>query len=244
MILHVLNGDALNDHLPAHFNNRIAFRDCLIEGPSDYNSIVNHWLLRQSHFKKIYEVSDQEFNKRVRYEIERINHFNHAEEICLWFEFDLYCQINMWFLINYLESNEINIATSWAFPNHKSWKGFGAMDHRDINESFENRITFSLNEIESLKSLWQASCDRNMDIVNSLSQESSRLNQLINPSLRALCDLYPSKGLSRPLNILKELNAVEEDFGITFRKFSNLAGEYGYGDLQVRNLIKLLEEND
>jgi hypothetical protein len=76
----------------------------------------------------VYKVSTEDYLNKTVTEFEKLNHLPDHSEVCLWFENDLFCQANMWFVISIL-ANQPTLKIFRIFPviENKAdlWKGFG-----------------------------------------------------------------------------------------------------------------------
>ena len=101
---HILNGDCLAEQLRQTEikPNYIICRECLIEGEVNSADLGHFWRLRSKFISETYKISTEEYVKTSLSEFEKINTMEEGAEVCLWFENDLFCQINMWFIISLL----------------------------------------------------------------------------------------------------------------------------------------------
>jgi hypothetical protein len=91
--IHILNGDALVDRFAAANiqGTYIIVREALIDGPVYAKTLADFWELRAGYFSAdnnahYYEVIVSEF--------EKLKQVNKDDAIHLWFEDDLFCQVN------------------------------------------------------------------------------------------------------------------------------------------------------
>ena len=98
----------------------------LCEGPTTEQIDTQEFLdLRKSFFDSTYELDfdESEFHK----EIDKLIHSEKYSEIVLWFEYDLFCHINLIALINLLKQKHINapiyLVCSGRIKHQKELKG-------------------------------------------------------------------------------------------------------------------------
>ena len=146
-LYHILNGDCLAEQLAeAMLNeNHIVFRECLIEGPFLGDTLLDFWENRAKFFSERYKVTNAEFWARTVSEFEKISEIPAGSEVCLWFENDLFCQANLWFLnSNLAERKDLKIYR--VFPQIKiaagKWKGFGVSTKEDLMLAFGSKNPF------------------------------------------------------------------------------------------------------
>jgi hypothetical protein len=161
-------------------------------------------------------------------------------DINLWFEDDLFCQVNFWFVISLIYENHKNPSVFLIRPKINSEYNFGGMSKDELFTEFQNKIKIDLSEIKELSSLWklyqQNDCDEMIRIAKKLKD---RFPFLI-PAIKAHKNRLPQNGnLGRPtqslIQIMEERNTVE--FGQIFKTFCIREEIYGFGDLQVKILV-------
>ena len=103
--VHILNGDST-----AYFINEsalsgelIIFREMFCEGPLSENiGSDDFWILRYAFFEDELEVSKLEYYDKIIKEFVKIENVSQNDEVVLWFEYDLFCQVNLMALCTYL----------------------------------------------------------------------------------------------------------------------------------------------
>ena len=105
--LHLLNGDHLAQQLQgaSYFQIHLVFREALIVGPVAGTCLDEFWKLRTEFITTSYGVTAEEYSQKTISEIERLHSIPEDSEICLWFEDDLFCQVNLWFTLNLLSDS-------------------------------------------------------------------------------------------------------------------------------------------
>jgi hypothetical protein len=123
---HVLNGDHLADQLRQTKINQdfIVCRECLIEGNVNAGNMADFWTMRAKFIADTYNVSTEEYFSKTVSEFEKLNHLPDNSEVCLWFENDLFCQTNMWFVISILANQPaLKIFRIFPIPENKADPG-------------------------------------------------------------------------------------------------------------------------
>jgi hypothetical protein len=246
---HILNGDCLAEQLTQTMlnENHIVFRECLIEGPFLGDTLSDFWENRAKFFSERYKVKNAEFWAKTVSEFEKKSEIPAGSEVCLWFENDLFCQANLWFLISVLaERKDLKIFR--VFPHIKKaadkWKGFGISTKEDLLLAFDSKIPFSDSDISLGKNLWEAY--KNKDTGRLL-----RLSSSVWPcfeDLLEVCQAHLDRHFNqnkegRPESKLRELIATHGAvFTKVFTEFSKTEGIYGFGDLQVKYMFDQILE--
>lgn len=242
-IYHVLNGDCLADQLRQTKINQdfIVCRECLIDGSISADNISDFWTIRANFIADNYHVSNEEyFSKTVR-EFEKLNILPDNSQVCLWFENDLFCQTNMWFVISML-ANYAKLNLFRVFPiienNTDTFKGFGIANTEKLEQAFKSKIKLTIKDIELGKNLWSAYQNNDLKELKILSQNQSDCFEYLEEVCQAHIDRFPSDNtMSRPDKVVKEIIETKStNFEDVFSEFSIQEGIYGYGDLQLRSI--------
>lgn len=245
MPIHILNGDALGNQLTIFSSSVIIMRECLMEGPVGGTKEFNFWQERSIYLDKYNIDLKQPYDTYVRSEIEKIKDIPEPIEICLWFEFDVYCQVNMWFIINYIHSTLTNRNISWVFPNHREWTGFGRMDSPALELSFQQRRKLLPSEQNNFCQLWKWHVLKAHHKMKHLELFLHPFFKQLIPTIEALTDLHNDESNNRVTAYLRQILAEKPDiaFGNLFRQFSSDHGIYGLGDLQLKCYYDILHDN-
>ncbi len=149
---HILNGNSLQEQFPATIvGTRIVFRECLVDGPVQSDSPEEFYEIRSKFISENYDgCSAEEYLKKTVPEIERIRQIPQYSEINLWFEDDLFCQVNLWFVVHLLNKKIYNIHLVRPLKDMKY--GFASYDGDGLISLFEERILVS--KISELAKLW------------------------------------------------------------------------------------------
>lgn len=248
---HILNGDCLAEQLKQTKidHNFIVCRECLIEGPLIAENTDQFWEIRSKFIADTYKVATADYFSKIVNELKIIDDLPQTSEVCLWFENDLFCQLNMWFIL-FLLSGKPDLKLFRVFPQIESeadqWKGFGIANAWQLEQCYAARVRFSREDIETGKNLWLAYQAGNLDKLKKLSEYQSNCFESLKDVCQAHADRFPSDGeLARPEKLIKQLiNTHSEDFLEVFREFTLREGIYGFGDLQIKNIYNKLISKD
>jgi len=240
---HILNGDALKAQFPATLSGeQIVLRECLVDGPVEGDNLEKLLATRATFISEHYEgVTEAEYYEKILPEFQKIINIPLDSEVNLWFEEDLFCQVNFWFTIHLLQQYIPTTSIYLVKPNPPNQYAFGYLTKEELSSLFKERQL--LSRIEELASLWiyyqEAKTNELLQTAESLANEYP----FIAPAVKAHLDRMPKEGqLGRPdqllLQIMKDLGTQE--FGPVFRAFNKQAAIYGFGDVQVMRLWKKL----
>ncbi len=245
---HILNGDSLKEQFPDNIKGElIVARECLVDGNVDGYDLTELFHSRAQFISENYEgYKEKDYYEKTVPEFHKIQNITEDSDIHLWFEDDLFCQVNLWFVINLIYENYKNQQVFLIRPKTNYEYNFGGMNKEELLNEFRNKIKIELFELKELSKLWklyqQGDCDEMIRIAERLDKRFPFLIYAI----KAHRDRLPRDGnLGRPtqtlIQIMDELNTVE--FDAIFREFNRREGIYGFGDLQVKRLFNEIKNN-
>ncbi|HEY0742999.1 MAG TPA: hypothetical protein VGD40_16130 [Chryseosolibacter sp.] len=236
MELHVLNGDALAEKFP-FAGEKIICREALIDGPVDARDLDSFWAQRATFLSS--DNPDEYFNLVVK-EYHRLTRAD-ASVINLWFEHDLFCQVNLWFTIHLLEKSKTNASLYVVTPTDLTdplWSGFGKMSNEDLEKCYEARVLVEGQDKQLALALWDAYSTNNALALTKQSDHKSKAFPLLAEVCKAHLDRFSRDGLGRPEKKLKSiLENGTTQFDKIFHEFRQTEGVYGFGDAQVKSLL-------
>lgn len=223
MIYHVLNGDGLAENFNLE-GEKIVCRECLIDGDLKAKNINELWKVRAEYIKKTYDADD--YFEKVKGEFDKLNNLKPTDEVNLWFGNEAFCQVNMSFVLWMFWDKKPDFYR--VFPDSDGWN----CNYSNVNQCFENRKKLSWEEVQWGTLLWEKFQAKDLDC--SLFQ-IVRFENLKN--FEQVCRAL-TKIEIEPKEILREITRNgETDFNKIFVQFKEKAGVYGFGDLQVKNLL-------
>jgi hypothetical protein len=246
----LLNGDCLAEQLKAAELplERIVFREALVSGPLDGATWEEFWETRIGFLTQNYGATTQEVQEKTVAELEKIRSLADGVELSLWFEDDLFCQVNLWFVLHLLsESPKIKVYR--VFPPEVSpanrWRGFGDASAAALTQAYESRVPFTSSDLALGKNLWEAYRLGNWAQLITLSKSVSPCFRHLEEVCQAQLDRISADPTKRsPEKVILELLAKGiTEFDTLFSQFSERVGIYGFGDLQVRELLDSIKKN-
>ena len=145
-ISHILNGDALKLGFPKGIlGELIIVRECLMEGDVSGRDLDGFFGSRVSWLGEAYNESRINYKRRVKQEFEKILNLDKKSEINLWFEEDLFCQVNLWFvcyLLKLIDAESVYL----MMPESQDRYGFGSYDKDGLEQLYKNREVFDCIE--------------------------------------------------------------------------------------------------
>ncbi|MBS1609516.1 MAG: DUF1835 domain-containing protein [Bacteroidetes bacterium] len=249
MIYHILNGDSLAHTFRDTFieGEIIVTREALIEGSLEGDTLEEFWNTRAitlgiTH-KEYYDTSVKEFMK--------IMNAPHGSVFNLWFEYDLFCQVNMWFLLSLIYNSAGNkkvyaVYSSYINKEDKNfWNGFGPADTNDLGNCYTNRILLNEKNILFGTELWKKYKANDLQGLKILSEEQTPAFPYIKEVIQAHIDRFPGKGRKgRPEKVIEGiLKNTSRGFNSVFQEFRKRESIYGFGDVQFKKIYDRVIHN-
>lgn len=247
-ILHITNGGSLTNYLKElDFDGVfLTWEEMLCEGPTvasiDSEEFFNK---RKSFLKEVYkiEIDKKEYKK----ELDKLNNWKDYQEVILWFEYDLFCHINLIAVISLLHQREIDLplyyVCSGRVEGEKNLTGLTELNPEQLFQHFENKINLTPEDIDIAITLWRTYCGKDHNIFKPYILKSSSFPYLSN-CLKAHLKRFPDS--KNGLNTLeKNILEIVRTSDIKSRHHLlgyalNYQGYYGFGDIQFERLINNL----
>jgi hypothetical protein len=242
MTYHILNGDVLAGQLKETDikGQFIICAECLIDGDLTGDTLQQFWLSRANYIADNYKTTTDRYYHKCVSEFEKIIDLPVGTEVCLWFENDLFCQANMWFVISLLfkggKENKIFRVFPAIVNKADLWKGFGISDTKMLEQAYRSRVQFSEAGLILGESLWNAYKVSDFDKLIELSKQESQVFEYLGEVCQAHIDRFPTDNSpGRPDRAVKEImQNKSKEFEEVFSEFSDKHGIYGFGDSQVK----------
>ncbi|MGB1308081.1 MAG: DUF1835 domain-containing protein [Oceanihabitans sp.] len=247
-ILHITNGNNLTSYLNEldYKGDFLTWHEMLCEGPVNPNINSEAFLDSRIQFLKNYY--DLEVDKQAYLnELQKLENGKEYTEIVLWFEYDLFCHINLLAIISLLNEKKINtpltLVCSGRIPGEHNLKGLGELTPEQIDNHYKNRVKLTKKDIDTAVTIWQIYCgtDHNL-LIPFITKKTSF--QYLGCCLKAHLKRFPdsNSGLSTlEHNILKIINQYEIKSKHHLLGYAlNYQGYYGFGDIQLSRIIKNL----
>ena len=244
MTYHILNGDCLAEQLKeTNIQGQIIIcSECLVEGDLGGDTLSQFWDTRANYIAKTYNTTPDDYYKKCVSGFEAIINLPGDSEVCLWFENDLFCQANMWFIISLLNRGQ-NHKIFRVFPvienNDHLWKGFRSSTSQMLEQAYNSKVPFTNDDLILGESLWNAFQTSDFKQLSRLSLEQSHCFQYLAEVCQAHIDRFPAdKSPGRPEREVKDImQGNSKDFQTVFSEFSDRQGIYGFSDLQVKRMF-------
>ncbi|TYA59035.1 DUF1835 domain-containing protein [Formosa maritima] len=248
-ILHITNGHSLTNYLRELdvTGEILTWQEMLCEGPTVRDVASEEFLtVRKTFLNNFYQI---EINEEDFYlELSILDDTERYSKIILWFEYDLFCHINMLAVIKLLKEKNINLplylVCSGRIKGETQLKGLSELSAEELLKHYKEKIILTDSDIELAISLWHIYCGKDHNLFKPYLIEKSSFKYL-NNCLKAHLRRFPNlkSGLSvlekNILTIIKEKSVKSKNQLIGY--VLNYQGYYGFGDMQIERLIDLLE---
>ncbi len=239
---HILNGDALMEHFPKSIDGElIVMRECLVDGGVDGNDLNEFFQIRASFISTFFDgFSTVDYSEKSVSEFVKIQNVPNGSGLNLWFEDDLFCQVNMWFVLSLISENKTHPFVFLVRPNLNNPYNFGAMSEAELEIAFQNRVKIEGSELEEMSKLWSYYRKNDLGALFDCAEKLKHKFPFLLPAVQAHKNRLPHNGIpGRPsqtlMQIMDELQT--SDFAILFREFNKREAIYGFGDLQVKRML-------
>lgn len=243
-VLHITNGDTTTQLLnKLKINGEIiTWREMLCEGQTTTEvGSESFWRTRFEFLKSSYKVTKKTFIDYTLKEYRSLCNQKSQDEIVLWFEHDLFCQVNMLAVISWLKrfrkDRKISLVQSGYIGTSTKLRNLSELTDNQINKLYNNRVELTKDDIEYADYIWQLYCSDSpirLETVHKFNPMSPFVH--IEKAVRAHLLRFPSveNGLNKVENTIlstikeQEPKSKEELVSMLLKNQT----EYGFGDVQ------------
>ncbi len=253
-ILHILNGDSTYAIFKESSisGDVVICREMLCEGTvvKDVGS-DQFWKERYSYFKNEFGVDKLDYFDKTLKEIIKLQDVSDYREVVLWFEYDLFCQINLMALATYLlKSYRKDIKYFLVCTGKEKGKtqllSLADYSPKEYEDLYQNKIKLSRNDLLFAQIVWEIYSENDADSLKSFDFNQSKKF------------IYLQAAIDQHLMRFKDENGLNQidhkilsiiDTGIQNEKqlinklliWQKKETVYGFGDMQYINYIKKLK---
>lgn len=248
--LHITNGGSLSDYLfkleLTTPDNTVSWMETLCVGPTVENLNSDEFFqIRQAFFKSFYGINLSK--ERMDAALSKLDDVSGFTEIVLWFEYDLFCHINMVAVISLLEQKNIflpiYLVCSGRVEGEKGLKALPELNPQQLYSHYENKVKLTVDDITLAKKIWRIYCGKDHNLLVPLITRASSFKYMSN-CLKAHIKRFPDirSGIStleyNILTLVKENTITSRHHLVGYTL--HYQGYYGYGDIQLERIIDLL----
>ena len=250
--LHITNGDILTNKLNTLKleGDIITWREMLCEGKTETSvGSESFWKTRFEFLNKNYKVSKSWFIDKTLKEYRTLCNHKQEDRIVLWFDFDLFDQINMLAVISWLKTHrpyaEISLVSSEVEKNSVNIIGLGQLDDEQLRKLYTNRTLLTQDDIEYADYVWQLYCSDNPIRLENLKDFDSFQFSHLSGAIEAHLMRFPTirNGLNEvENNILRLARSAKPKTKLELlNTVLRNQGRYGFGDTQYDRVMTKLK---
>ncbi|SDR78782.1 DUF1835 domain-containing protein [Gramella sp. MAR_2010_147] len=247
--LHIVNGDSLAEqmqelNLPGEI---VIWRELLCEGPTRKEINSEFFKARKKFLLKAYNISSENYEKRFISEIKRLKSLKNYDNVVLWFEFDLFCHINMLAAISFLKDKHgeipISLVCSKKLQGEKELQPLSQLNLKELENHYKNSIQLNVEDIEVAVLIWELYCGDNPLKLKPQIKVNTNFEYL-SSCIRAHVERFPNSitginSLERNvLRLIENYDIKNENHLLGYAL--QYQGYYGYSDTQMKRLIEKL----
>ncbi len=251
-MIHITNGDMVARKIQLIFPNDVVvpWREINTEGPicldprdlseREYRS---HWLASELG------IPSDEYLINHRKQLALLDDVSDTEELCLWFEYDLFDQSILWeicvvlidkFEASWFDQGHLSLVTLDSFDGINEFHGLGQLDTHQLKSLFPKRIQMNREMTLNGADWWERFALGNVEITERISP-----NEL--PFARAAFQFHilrkpDEQGLGIvERTILQVVLEGNHSWDSCFHETSRRLLQYGMGDLQFKAILKRMK---
>lgn len=253
-IIHVLNGDST-----AKIFGKVKLTGKVIV----FNEMLCEGLLKEdvgsdSFFKSRYEFFEKEF------QIDKLTYFDKSikplvqledgssyNEVVLWFEYDLFCQINMlavctYLLKNYRKDNRYYLVCVGNKKGEKNLQTLSEYSPEEFLELYANKVKLTRNDLVFANECWKVFVRNNKEEIAKFNfNKSSKFSYLQNAIKQHLERFPKNNGLNqienKIIDIISSGNFKSNEILSQLLNWQSKETIYGFSDLQYLKYLNKLE---
>jgi hypothetical protein len=250
--LHITNGDSFTQRLRSLplKGDIITWREMLCEGRTETNvGSESFWKTRFEFLHKNYNVSKSWFIEKTLKEYRSLCNHKQQDEIILWFEYDLFCQINMLAVLSWLKTHrrdaQISLVCSGDEDGTEKMFALCDLDDEKIQNLYNKRVHLTQDDIEFADYVWQLYCSDNPIRLENMSDFENYHFDYLSSAIKLHLKRFPSikNGLNELENRVLALAAEQkpQNKKLFIQNLLTNQGLYGYGDSQFERILTNLK---
>ena len=254
-ILHVLNGDATltGFEQTGLDGDIIVWREVLSEGPvSDNVSAAGFWEARSEFICNTFGETPDGYRDKVMTELEKLS--EPYDEINLWFEYDLHCQVNLLGVMMLLEQQTnlsapaVYLICPVEFAGIDDFKGMGQLNGEQLEYLYDNtRVQLGEYDFKLAAEAWYLFVSRDAVKLKTWLEDNPFWGNMpqLQPAMQAQLNRLPVDG--NGLNYIhQKLLAIYNSGAATRQNIYNTFWQtekiYGMGDAELDSYLQQLND--
>jgi hypothetical protein len=242
-MLHIINGDSTASTLKQSDleGEKFVFREVLIYGPTPSGLGRPEWrAVRANHLSESYGIDLERCEHDLLEQDQVLDNLNLHNEVILWFEHDLFCQLNLLYLLHQFARStpavtQLSLINIGSFRGKENFRGLGELNAEELVSLFPARQRLTRRELDLGATAWEAYTSPDPSVIEALLTQDTSALPFLRTALRAHLQRFPSlkNGLGKIEN--SGLDLIERGlhkFNEVFPRFVAKEQVYGLGDTQ------------
>jgi hypothetical protein len=196
--------------------------------------------IRAQHLAEGYDIQRQRCERELSDQEAKLATFPEHEEVVLWFEHDLFCQVHLIYLLNWfgqqqLGQTRLSLICVGEFPGKPNFRGLGELNPDELASLFPDRQAVTAEKLKVGARAWEAYSSSNPHDIEKILESDTRCLPFLQPALSAHLRRFPSTTNGLGAIEARALGAIQnglETFGSLFQSFGAAEPVYGLGDSQ------------
>lgn len=249
-VLHIVNGDCTLHLLQQSVLSGAMFPgdDILMEGPTR-NCLRDgsDWHLRADYLATHFNIPAETYRQRVAEREQRLLEYSGYDEVVLWLEEDLFCQINLLFLLDWFAQHDLGqTRLSLICPAEER---LGGLSPEQLAQLFETREVVTSEKLQFACNTWAAYCAPEPTAVEEFLKSDFDVWPTLKDGFENQVMRFPStrNGLNYIENvIINQLRKGPLSFAELFKRanYSYAATQLGIGNMQLAAYVADLNAGD
>lgn len=204
----------------------------------DVTSPIGFYEHRALFLQSIYALkTPEEYYLATVSEFEKIHALGGDNPINLWFEHDLFCQVNLWYVCSLLLSQSNSQKQVFIVrPSVDTPYSFSTMSNVDYCMAYQNRMLASSGLLQLYSNLWNAWLHKDLALLDKYHCQSSCV--YLTQAIESVIDIVSARHKPNMIQqqLIQLVNGLHtNDFTMIFEAFITKYPMYGFGDLQIKN---------
>lgn len=248
--LHILNGDSLSEGLQLLNleGDVLVWREMLCAGPVNAEVGGDRFFENRSSFlRQHFQVSETKYLDAFIQPLKNISSLEVYTEINVWFEYDLFCHINLlgalaWISQHGFQGKVFHIC-SGRVKGKPNLMGLSELSQDELMDHFQHKKLLNSEDVKIANDIWMCYTDTDPSLILPKITRKSSFDYLSN-CLKSHIERFPS--IETGLNVLEthvlqliDTNSIKSEHQLCGYVLSQ-QGYYGYGDTQITKIIQYL----
>lgn len=254
-ILHIVNGDSTANILKKTVikGDILVWREVLCDGPLHFNvGSDEFWLKRYAYFETELGVSKLDYFDKTIKELVKLEDLEGYTEVVLWFEFDLFCQVNLMALCSYLLKSFRKdifyyLVCTGKVTGKEQLQSLTDFSENEFLSLYEKKAKISKSNLMYANECWNVYVENNYEKLKKFNFNKSKKFAYFQLAMNQHLKLFPSKnGLNeiqyKILEIIANAALTKNELIRNLLIWQQQKTVYGFGDLQYVQYLKKLNK--